>query len=559
MRKIARLPSVLNATALWLNLFIGNCAEAGADAEYAKIGWWQISYGEVNDLTGCQAVARFKDQTELVLALIGNDGKHWAIFLSNPEWISWIATRKRHSLVFASINPTKLWRDSWSSTESNGLYLRARKEFINSLADASDLAILDGNGRVLAKLDMKDSDPAIKAVVNCVGDHLSSPSAAQSQPKSKTSSSGTAFFVAPNVLVTNNHVVKECGTNIQVRYPNRDWHTAAISGRDDKNDLALLRTDLEGIAVASFRTQPKLGEPIAAYGFPYAGLLSSSGNFTTGTLSALSGMDDDSRFLQTSAPVQPGNSGGPLLDKSGSVIGVVEGQLNALTMMKFADSVPQNVNFAIQAAIVVNFLGAKGQSPNTDTSNAHPDLPTAEVAELAKKFTVQVYCGDMPSQIADAPPTPPKTTEAPQRANNGSPLEQRARDFALSLQALWSRLNDEALPALDGLYENEVMFYGKTTSKEAVVKEKRAFASRFPVREYKTREPISVRCSDDICTVHGFVDFRSVNPAAQIVSKGVATFEYKFLMFGTKIKIKMENGEVLSRTREPLSPTNAKR
>jgi serine protease Do len=565
MRKIACW-AFLNATTLSLNLLFSNFIEAAADAEYAKIGWWQISYREVDDWSGCQAAARFDDQTQLMLALIGDYSKHWTVFLSNPTWRSWIATRKRHSVVLASINPAKLWRDAWSPTaEGDGLFLVAGKELINSLADASDLAVLDANGRVLTKLNMKDSESAIKAVVNCVRDHLSSPSA-QSQTKSKAPSSGTAFFVAPKVLLTNDHVVKECGTNIQVRYPNSDWHSAAILGRDETNDLAMLRTDLEGNAIVSFRVQPKLGEPIAAYGFPYAGLLSSSGNFTTGTLSALSGMDDDSRFLQTSTPVQPGNSGGPLLDMSGNVIGVVEGQLNALTMMKFADSVPQNVNFAIQAAIVVNFLAGKGQAPKTDSSTAHPnsstahpDLPTAEVAELAKRFTVQVYCGEMPSQTADASPAVSKTTAVPQQANPASPVEQRAKDFALSLQGLWSKPTDDVFPFLQDLYEDEVMYYGKNTTKEAVLKEKRAFALRFPEREYRPKEPISVSCGDAICTVHGLVDFRSVSPTAKIVSTGVATFEYQLLMLGTKIKIKMENGEVLSRTRERISSTSSRR
>ena len=124
-----------------------------------------------------------------------------------------------------------------------------------------------------------------------------------------------------------------------------------------------MRTDLSGLSVVSFRLAPRLGEMVATYGFPYFGILSSSGNFTLGNITSMTGMGDDTRFLQMSTPIQPGNSGGPLLDMSGAVVGVVVAQLSAVNMMKAGNSVPQNVNFAIQAPIVTNFLFIKGVTP----------------------------------------------------------------------------------------------------------------------------------------------------------------------------------------------------
>jgi hypothetical protein len=145
---------------------------------------------------------------------------------------------------------------------------------------------------------------------------------------------------------------------------------------------------MPNLSVASFRFQPLLGEAVASYGFPYSGVLSSSGNFTLGNITALSGMKDDTRFLQTSSPIQPGNSGGPLLDMSSRVIGVVVAQLR----MQNDRSIPQNVNFAIQSPIVINFLSAKGVTPNLDNSSTGAQRPPSEVADMAKKFTVQIYC-----------------------------------------------------------------------------------------------------------------------------------------------------------------------
>ena len=161
-------------------------------------------------------------------------------------------------------------------------------------------------------------------------------------PEPETTISGTGFFVAQNRVVTNNHVVSGCTKAIQVRYPDGRSFTATISGQDATNDLVLLDTEMPNLSVASFRFQPLLGEAVATYGFPYSGILSP--NFTSGDIAALSGPKGDTRFLQTSTPIQPGNSGGPLLDMFGRVVGVVVAQLNAIPN--------QNVNFAIQPSMV---------------------------------------------------------------------------------------------------------------------------------------------------------------------------------------------------------------
>ena len=121
-------------------------------------------------------------------------------------------------------------------------------------------------------------------------------------PDPETTLSGTGVFVAPNLLVTNNHVVKECTKPIQVRYEERASYRATIYGQDNANDLALLHTEMNNLSVASFRFRLRLGESVAAYGFPYSGNLSSSGNFTLGNVTSLTGMKDDTRFFQISTP-----------------------------------------------------------------------------------------------------------------------------------------------------------------------------------------------------------------------------------------------------------------
>src|SRR5262249_9740458 len=323
-----------------------------------------------------RAAAQFPDQTVFQMAQIqsGTD-KAWIIFISNPRWNAWIGKRKELRLQLVTDWPTtKPWPYTFSISGDSKILSTtdASVEFMNGVADASKVEIKDDNGALWTT-----SAAAIRAIVNCVREHP-----AGRPPESETTISGTGFFVAQNRVVTNNHVVSGCTKAIQVRYPDGRSFTATISGQDATNDLVLLDTEMPYLSVASFRFQPLLGEAVATYGFPYSGILSP--NFTSGDIAALSGPKGDTRFLQTSTPIQPGNSGGPLLDMSGRVVGVVVARLNAIPN--------QNVNFAIQPSMVINFLSVKGVTPNFDNSSTGAQRPPSEVADMAKKFTVQIYC-----------------------------------------------------------------------------------------------------------------------------------------------------------------------
>jgi hypothetical protein len=98
---------------------------------------------------------------------------------------------------------------------------------------------------------------------------------------------------------------------------------------------------------------------------------------------------------------------------SGNVVGVVEGMLNAIFMMQLG-SVPQNVNFAIQAPIVVNFLSTKAVTPKIDSqdASARRDLPASDVADMAEKFSVQIFCEGSQSETSEAVPPPPKSRDS---------------------------------------------------------------------------------------------------------------------------------------------------
>jgi uncharacterized protein YkwD len=225
----------------------------------------------------------------------------------------------------------------------------------------------------------------------------------------QTVSSGTAFSVAPEVLITNRHVVKGCSSVEVISSDGR--RTGSIAAADADIDLAILRVSELGGTSATLRSPNTvlLGEPVLVFGYPLAGALSSGGNFTSGVISALRGFRDSANQLQITSPVQPGNSGGPLMDSSGLVIGVIQSKLS-LNAVRVLGDIPQNVNFAISLEALSQFLTK--HKIDFQTTAQSPALDTARVAEMAQKFTHRIECNVSGANNSDAPivrasPRPP--------------------------------------------------------------------------------------------------------------------------------------------------------
>jgi S1-C subfamily serine protease len=204
----------------------------------------------------------------------------------------------------------------------------------------------------------------------------------------ETKKFGTGFVVSnQGHILTNNHVVAGCRT-----LETRDGKPLQVLSRDTSSDLALLQADFAPSVVAVFRTgpAPKLGDSVVAFGFPLPGLLSSEGNVSVGILSATSGLQNDVRFVQISAPVQPGNSGGPLFDSSGHVIGVVVAKLDAVKVAQITGDVPQNVNFAVHWAEVRAFLD-DAAVPYRKEISQHATT-TRSIAAAATQVAIAIEC-----------------------------------------------------------------------------------------------------------------------------------------------------------------------
>ena len=220
--------------------------------------------------------------------------------------------------------------------------------------------------------------------------------AAASPDGRRPASSGTGFVVGAGRVLTNNHVAQGCA-EMRLRTAGGRELTGTVAASDPQQDLALLTVQGGGGSDLGpplpFRSGPELrrGEGVVTYGFPLAGLLSSGPTLTTGEVSALAGLRDNPRQFQISAPVQPGNSGGPLLDRSGNVVGVVVSKLNAQRIARSTGDIPQNVNFAIKATEALDFLRRNGVQPRSAHSAGAP-RGADEVGEVAHPSTVFLRC-----------------------------------------------------------------------------------------------------------------------------------------------------------------------
>lgn len=134
----------------------------------------------------------------------------------------------------------------------------------------------------------------------------------------------------------------------------------------------------------------RLGEQVAAFGYPHLDLLATSGNFTLGNVTALAGIGNDTRYLQISAPVQAGNSGGPLLDQSGNLVGIVTLKLNAPKVLENSGDLMQNVNFALNTSVIASFLDFNGIRllPASASGGLRPE----ELGDYAKSMSVLILC-----------------------------------------------------------------------------------------------------------------------------------------------------------------------
>jgi S1-C subfamily serine protease len=219
-------------------------------------------------------------------------------------------------------------------------------------------------------------------------------SAAPASPKASrsVSKSGTGFVIsASGHILTNNHVIDGC-SEINGNLGGQPPTTLRVVSSDETNDLAVLQGPADTFKnFARIRDRSiHSGDSVVAIGYPFHGLLSSDFTVTTGIVSSLSGVLNDTRQLQISAAVQPGNSGGPLLDTNGLIVGIVSAKLDALRVARATGNIPENINFAIKPGAIRDFLDNSVVAYETAAPGG--EIKTSDIANNARAFTLLITC-----------------------------------------------------------------------------------------------------------------------------------------------------------------------
>ena len=223
----------------------------------------------------------------------------------------------------------------------------------------------------------------------------------KSQPKLDPKSlyhvgSGTGFAVTKTgYIVTNVHVIKGCD-DVDIKFHGKDLSLAIIF-TDTRNDLALLKGVFNpDQTFALSRDGPKLMEDIFVAGFPFGDKYSGAIKVTKGVVSSLTGYRNNLSNFQFDAAINSGNSGGPIFNLKGAVVGVTVSGLDDIKVLKQTGDLPQNTNFAIKSNVVISLLASNGIRYRSQNKNR---LPRSKLTEIVNGATYFIRCLKTGSRI----------------------------------------------------------------------------------------------------------------------------------------------------------------
>lgn len=211
-----------------------------------------------------------------------------------------------------------------------------------------------------------------------------------------SASSGSGFAVSGiGHIVTNNHVIEGC-QKVYVHRRGRKYETDIVSF-DRQNDLALLKGNFQPDVVLPLTSaKPQLAQDIYVSGYPFGLNISSSVKVTKGIISSLTGIGNNLAEMQIDAALQSGNSGGPILDEYGNVVGVAVAKLDVKFALENFGAIPENTNFGVKANIVEALLDANG----VNYQQGKAEKPSgAEFSNILSNGTYYISCWMTLAQI----------------------------------------------------------------------------------------------------------------------------------------------------------------
>jgi S1-C subfamily serine protease len=407
-----------NGFLIWCFLQIAIASTGNAAGPYGTIhiaGWSGGAYTDDNGtFSHCAAGANYASGVSLVVSQTATNS--WLLGFGSSAFHFTKGDTLPIDVTFDGQSQARLF----ATANSPILISAILPPNITHAFQKSSLMVAVAGGTAL-QFNLTSTGPLLAALANCVakvkaegvnsaGDFAAPkvvpakadvPNAAPGTPKAASKSgtkSGTGFVIsASGHIVSNYHVIAGCAGDIHGNLAGEPATTLRLVAGDERNDLALL----QGPA-STFREFARIrdrtirsGDSVVAIGYPFHGLLTSDFTVTTGIVSSLSGLRNDTRFLQISAAVQPGNSGGPLLDSGGQIVGMVAGKLDALSMARATGDIPENVNFAIKTGAIRDFLDNsvvpyETSEPRDELKTS--ELKTTEIAGKARAYTLLISC-----------------------------------------------------------------------------------------------------------------------------------------------------------------------
>jgi S1-C subfamily serine protease len=375
-----------------------------------NVGNW-IGGAFSNDATGafshCAATTPYANGVILVVSQ--NAAGTWSLAFASPSYKFDKGENAAIDVTFDGQGQARLYATAY---QPNMLTAIMPVNVVRAFQKAS--LMVATAGRAVLNFDLTSTGPVIAALANCVtkvkadgldkaGDFTKMAAKPQPAPdkqappaggKAALAKTGTGFVVSANGhVITNNHVIDGCVGDIKGNLTGEASMALRVVSSDANNDLALLQApstttfkDFARIRDRSIRS----GDSVIVIGFPFHGLLTSDFTVTTGIASSLSGMRNDTRFLQISAPVQPGNSGGPLFDTTGQIVGVVTAKIPALRIAAATGNIPENINFAIKTGALRDFLD--NSVVPYQTAEPKAELKTTDIAGNARPYTMLISC-----------------------------------------------------------------------------------------------------------------------------------------------------------------------
>lgn len=259
----------------------------------------------------------------------------------------------------------------------------------------------------------------------------------------QTVSSGTGFFVSiDGYFITNHHVI-DGGVYFVAKHGGKNY-PARIVGVDRENDVALLQVEGINLRFPSLYVDtvnvPTPGSDVFTIGFPDPDVLGETPKTTKGSVTALTGIRDNPARMQISVQIQPGNSGGPLVNYKGSVIGVTTATINSSDRMERGGYMPQNINYAVKAQYIKAIMDKFGVTRIGAVGAMRGQKPFEQLQRETEQAVLRVISSQVRILDAQNPSiTPPPPSTAPNLIN---PKDLFRRPLAPSLNTTEPKLVD---------------------------------------------------------------------------------------------------------------------